>query len=207
MSGTAKKLVLVSATSKSITDTKKEALECVPYIHYPVQFKDMDKATVQALINSGSEVNAVHLSFIKQLGLPIKPTNVRAQKIDNTMLDIYRIVVAAFLVVDKANQVRFFEETFLMANVSSKVVFGMPFLTLSNANVDFSNRELRWRIYTTKKVLSTTRHVELMGKEEFAAVALDPEHETYVIHVASLSSTLLASLRSTPLDVHPSRRP
>ena len=41
-----------------------------------------------------------------------------------------------------------------------------------------------------------------MGKKEFAAAALNPEYETYVVHVASLSSTPLASL-----DVHSSRRP
>ena len=35
----AKKLVLVLATSTSMTDTREEALEHVPYIHYPVQFK------------------------------------------------------------------------------------------------------------------------------------------------------------------------
>ena len=48
------------------------------------------------------------------------------------------MVVAAFLVVDKANRVRFFEETFLVANVGPEVVLGMLFLTLSSANVDFS---------------------------------------------------------------------
>ena len=42
-----------------------------------------------------------------------------------------------------------------------------------------------------------------MGKKEFAAAALDPEHETYVVHVASLSSTPLVA----SLNVHPSRRP
>ena len=41
-----------------------------------------------------------------------------------------------------------------------------------------------------------------MGKIEFAAAALDPEYETYVVHVASLSSTPLASP-----DVYPFRRP
>ena len=56
---------------------------------------------------------------------------------DGTMLETYRMVVAAFSVEDKANRVRFFEETFLVANVSLKVVFGMPFLTLSDADVDF----------------------------------------------------------------------
>ena len=44
-----------------------------------------------------------------------------------------------------------------------------------------------------------------MGKKEFAAAALDPEHETYVVHVGSVSS--IASPSSSPLDVHPSRRP
>ena len=46
-----------------------------------------------------------------------------------------------------------------------------------------------------------------MGKKEFAAVALDSEHAIYVVHVTSLSSTLLISLRSTLLNVHPFWRP
>ena len=168
----------------------------------PVQFKDTSEAQVQALIDSGSEVNAIHPTFAKQLGLPIRPTDVGAQKIDGTTLDTYGMVVAAFSVEDKDNRVRFFEETFLVANVSPEIVLGIPFFTLSGADIDFSGRELRWRTYTTKEVLPTTRHVELVDKMEFAAAALDPEHETYVVHVASLSSTPLASL-----DVHPSREP
>ena len=111
------------------------------------------------------------------------------------------MVVAAFLVEDKANRVRFFEETFLMANVSLKIVFGMLFLTLSGANVNFSGQDLRWKTYTTKEVLPTTRRVEIVGRKEFAAAALYPEHEIYVVHVTSLSSTLLASL-----NIHPFQR-
>ena len=74
----------------------------------------------------------------------------------------------------------------------------MPFLTLSGADVDFLGRELRWRTYTTQEALPTTRRVELVGKKEFAAAALVPEHETFVVHVASLTSSA---------GVHPSRRP
>ena len=203
MSGAVKKLVSVSATSTSTTGAREEALERVPCIHYPVQFKDTDKAPVQALIDSGSEINAVHPFFVKQLGLSIRPINVGVQKIDGTTLDTHGMVVAAFSVVDKANRVRFFEETFLLANVSPEVVLGMPFLTLSNADVDFLSRDLRWRTYTTEEALPTTRRIELVGKKEFAAAALDPEHETYVVHVASLSSTPLVA----SLNVHPSRRP
>ena len=86
-----------------------------------------------------------------------------------------------------------------MANVSPEVVLGMPFLTLSGADVDFSGRELRWRTYTTEEVLPTTRRVELVGKKEFAAAELDSEHETYVVHVGSVSSVVSPS--SSPLDV------
>ena len=49
-------------------------------------------------------------------------------------------------------------------------------------------------------MLPTTKCVGLVSKKEFAAAVLDPEHETYVVHVASLSSIPLASF-----DIHPSR--
>ena len=186
-----------------MTDARKKALECVPYIHYPVQFKkNVDKTPMQALIDSRSEVNTIYPSFAKQLGLPIRPTDVGAQKINGTTLDTHRMVVAVFSVVDKANQIRFFEKTFLVANVSPEIVLGIPFLTLSGADVDFSGQKLWWKTYITKKALPTTRRGELVGEKGFAAVALDPECETYVVYVASLSFTLLASL-----NIHSFLRP
>ena len=187
-------------------NARKEALKCVPIIHNPIRFKkDADKTLVQGLINLGSEVNTIHPSFAKQLGLPIRPTDIKAQKIDGTTLDTYWMVVAAFSVVDKANQVKFFEETFLVANISPEVVLGMFFLTLSGANVDFLGRELRWRTYTTKETFPTTRRVELMGKKKFAAAALDLEHKINVVYIGWVSSD--ASPNSSLLDVYPFRRP
>ena len=105
------------------------------------------------------------------------------------------MVVAAFLVLDKANRVRFFEETFLVANVSPEVVFGMPFLTLSGADVDFLGRELRWRNYTIEEAFPTTRRVDLVWKKEFVAAALDLGHKTFLVHITSFNFT--------PLDGRP----
>ena len=65
MSRATKKLVLVSVTSTLTTDAREEALERVPCIHYPVHFNDTVRAPVQALIDSGSAVNAVHPCFVK----------------------------------------------------------------------------------------------------------------------------------------------
>ena len=176
----------------------------VPCIRYPITFRKKS-VPVSALLDSGSEVNAIHPTFARELGLSIRTTDVRAQKIDNTMLDTFGSVVAAFLVTDKANQVRFFEKTFLVANISPEVVFGMLFLILSGANVNFLGLELRWRTYTTKEALQTTKRVKLVGKKEFAAATLHLESETFVVYVASLSSDALPN--SSPLDVYPSYRP
>lgn len=52
------------------------------------------------------------------------------------MLDTYRMVVTAFSMINKANQIRFFKETFLVANISPEII------TLSGADVYFSVQEL-----------------------------------------------------------------
>ena len=58
------------------------------------------------------------------------------------MLDSYKMIVVAFSVTKKTNQIRFIEKTFLMVNVSPKVVFEMSFLILSNVNIDLLNSKL-----------------------------------------------------------------
>ena len=72
----------------------------------------------------------------------MQTTNISAQKIDGTTLETYGMVVAVFSVTDQANRVKFFEETFLVVNISPDIVLGMFFLTLSSANIDFSKKEL-----------------------------------------------------------------
>ena len=146
-----KKLVTVLVTSTPLIVVRKKAvyesknlgsnLVQVPYIRYPITFWKKS-LSVSALLELGSKVNAIYSTFVKKLGFFIRPTDIRAQKIDGTTLDTFGIIVAAFLVTDKTNQVRFFEKTFLVANVSPKVVFKMFFLTLSDADVDFLVWEL-----------------------------------------------------------------
>ena len=95
-----------------------------------------------ALLDSGNEVNAMYPAFAERLGFVVLTTNVGVQKIDGTTFETYGMVVAAFSVTDQANKVRFFEEIFLVANVSPDMVFGMSFLILNSADVDFSKRKL-----------------------------------------------------------------
>ncbi len=97
------------------------------------------------------------------------------------------MVVSTFSISDKDGRERFFEENFLLANVKLDIVLGMPFLTMSNADVNFQARNLQWRFYTTGDVLPTFRPVKLIKKKAFAVAALNPEHEAFIVYVAAFS--------------------
>ena len=97
------------------------------------------------------------------------------------------MVLANFQVEDRLGKVRFFQETFLLADINAELVLSMPFLTFSNVNVQFVEKELTWRFYTTAEALPTIKRVEFINKKKFAKVALDEKSKTFVIYVASLN--------------------
>lgn len=92
-------------------------MERVPCLRYPVRIR-MDQDDTQALIDSGSEVNAMYPTYAAKLGLPVGKTDVGTQKIDKSHLETFRMVIAGFSLQDKLGQVRFFQETFLLADTS-----------------------------------------------------------------------------------------
>ena len=71
----------------------------------------------------------------------------------------------------------------------------MPFLTLSNANIQFAQKKLTWRFYTTAKALPTTKQIKIIDRKEFAKTALDKHVKVFVVHVTSLLT----------MAIHPAR--
>ena len=151
----AKKLVFVLTTSTLVTKDSEQAifvdakeLEQVTCIRYLIAFPgnltqdSLVLNSMLALLDSGSEINVMHLAFAKMLSLVMQTTNVGAQKIDSTTLETYRMVVAVFLVIDQADRVRFFEETFLAADISLDMILRIFFLTLSDIDVSFPKKKL-----------------------------------------------------------------
>ena len=132
-------------------------------IQYPIAFpSDVTKDGsaldfLLVVLDSDCEINAIYPTFVEKLGFVVRTTNVSAQKINSTTFETYRMMIAAFSVTDQANRIRFFEETFIVANICPDVVFGIPFLTLSGADIDFPKRELWWRSYTIEEALLTTK--------------------------------------------------
>ena len=81
-----------------MTDAREKALvlKRVPCIQYPVQLKkDAYETQVQALIDSGSRVNAMVPAYVLKLDLKVHLTNVGAQKIDGSTLETFGMVLAS----------------------------------------------------------------------------------------------------------------
>ena len=76
------------------------------------------------------------------LGFKIFLTAVRAQKIDGSFFKTFYMVIASFLVLNKLNRACIFFKTFVLVDISIKIVFDIPFLIFNNANIKFANKQL-----------------------------------------------------------------
>ena len=110
------------------------------------------------------------------------------------------MIVLTFSLLNKDSRKKFFKKNFLLADVKLDIMFGIPFLIISNVEVDFQVQNLQWRSYIIEGVLPTTKQVKLIEKKEFAVVTLDPEHKAFIVHIAVLNVDLVD-------EVHPLKRP
>ena len=53
------------------------------------------------------------------------------------------MVISTFSVLDKDGRERFFEKSFLLADVKLNILLGISFVTMSNADIDFQARNLQ----------------------------------------------------------------
>ena len=118
------------------------------------------------MLDLKSEFNTISQAFAHQLDLKIPKTNVEVQKIDCTTFETYKIVVSTFFMSNKDGRKRFFEKSFLLADVKPNIVLKMPFLTMSNVDVNFQARDLQWKFYTTENVLPTIKQAKLIKKKK-----------------------------------------
>ena len=61
-----------------------------------MQFQKDKREIIQALINFGNKINAMTPSYAKKLGLRTQKTDIKAQKIDGSLLKTYEMVIAVF---------------------------------------------------------------------------------------------------------------
>ena len=80
------------------------------------------------------------LNFIWKLGFKIQKTSVKAQKIDDSILNTFEIVIADFQMKDKANKPRFFQKLFLIIDINFEMILKIFFLKISNIDILFSKK-------------------------------------------------------------------
>lgn len=82
------------------------------------------------------------LRYIAKLALKICNINIEAKKIDGPIFEMFEIVIASFQIEDKFKKAWFFQETFLLVNISVKVVLRITFLIWSSAIILFEEKKL-----------------------------------------------------------------
>lgn len=97
------------------------------------------------------------------------------------------MVIVGFQVQDTLEKARFFHKTFMLANISMKVVFRIFFFTFSKVNIDFTNRKFTKRAYTAEKTLSSIKKIWIINSKEFVKVALDSNKKVFVVYIPILS--------------------
>ena len=97
---------LVTKNSEEAILVSAKELEQVMCIQYHIVFPDniiQDSSALNlllALLNSGSKVNTIHLTFAEKLGFAMQTTNIGTKKIDGTAFETFEIVVVVFSVID-----------------------------------------------------------------------------------------------------------
>lgn len=75
--------------------------------------------------------------YAAKLGLEVLTTNVKAQKICNSTLKLFKMVLATIQIQKKLKKTRFFKKPFLIANTSVAITLSMLFLIFSNIEILF----------------------------------------------------------------------
>lgn len=83
--------------------------------------------------------------------------------------------------------VEFFEETFLVADISKEIILEMSFFSFSKANIQFTEtKKLTLRNYTVATALPTINRIIFIDKKKFPAVALNIKAKIFVINITTL---------------------
>lgn len=90
---------------------------------------------MRALIDLGNKINVMHFAYAMMLDFYTRKIDIGVPKIDAFYLDTFGIVIAYCSIKNKLKKIRFFQKTFLLTNISPKVVLGMLFLIFNRVDI------------------------------------------------------------------------
>ena len=84
----------------------------------------------------------MHLIYAMKLDFCTKKINISMQKIDESYLNIFEIIIVYCLVKDTLRKVYFFQKLFLLANINLEIVLEIFFLSLNKGDIRFAEKKL-----------------------------------------------------------------
>lgn len=79
---------------------------------------------------------------LKSWASRFRKLNVKVQKIDDSALQTFEIVIIDFQIKDKIGKLWYFQEIFLVANTKVEIILSMPFLKFNNTSMSFKEKTL-----------------------------------------------------------------
>lgn len=79
---------------------------------------------------------------LKSWASRFRKLNVKVQKIDDSALQTFEIVIIDFQIEDKIGKLWYFQEIFLVANTKVEIILSMPFLKFNNTSMSFKEKTL-----------------------------------------------------------------
>ena len=146
------------------------------------ELSDWASQGFEAIMDSGSEVNVINMKWAKKKKFQLLHTDVGLRAVQGKPVVTYGMCVINFNAYDRYHRLRTFEETFLVGDIETRMILGMPWLALANPDINHAERKLTWRTYTVSCAMSTERRVELIDPEELAEIAVSRSLETFVMH-------------------------
>lgn len=83
-----------------------------------------------------------------------------------------------------------------MADISRKIVFGMPSLPITNSNSEFHTNKFIQKLYTFVKAQPIVKVVEIINRLKFAKAVLDKNTDIFLIHVTIVENESVILIHS-----------
>lgn len=90
------------------------------------------------MIDLGNKLNVMNLAYTKKLRLYVRKTNIKANKMNKSYLNIFEIIIASFSHQNKLRKAGFFKKPFLVANTRIEVILKIFFFAFGNVNIQFA---------------------------------------------------------------------
>lgn len=85
---------------------------------------------------------------------------------------MFEIVMTSFKIKDKLGKTRFFQDTFILADINLKVVLEMLFLTLRNGDIQFFEKELLGGLILSSTLCQLPSKLNLLTRRNLLGLRL-----------------------------------